>query len=92
MSDPDNPQLPLNDGKDASPADRRLDARRRNEHLKLVAGAFDRISTVILGGAVLAPLFQHRILGWHETVGWIFAAFVLHGMAHYAVGRIREED
>jgi len=67
-------------------------ARRRNEHLKLAAGALDRFSTVILGGAVLAPIIQHKPEGWWETAGWVSAAAVLHVMAQYLLGLLREES
>jgi hypothetical protein len=70
---------------------RSAEARRRNEHLKLAAGAPDRVSTVVLGGAVLAPFFQHAPPRWQETGGWILVALVLHAAAHYVRGRLREE-
>ena len=71
---------------------RRLGARRRNERLKLAAGAFDRVSTVILGGAVLAPIFQHQALSKPEIVGWVAGAIVLHMAAQWCVSAIRLEE
>ena len=69
---------------------RRLGARRRNERLKLAAGAFDRVSTVILGGAVLAPIFQHHALSHPEIDG--SRAQSCHMAAQWCVSAIRLEE
>ncbi len=72
-------------------ARRKLLTRRRNEHLKLAAGALDRLSTVVLGAAVLAPIIQHKPEGWWETAGWVLGAVVLHVIAQYLLSLMREE-
>ena len=56
----------------------RLDARRHNERLKLAAGALDRASTVILGRAVLAPIFQNCMFLSLGRAGWFLGAGVQH--------------
>lgn len=67
-----------------------LEARRFNEHLKLSAVALDRLSTIVLGGAVLAPMFQHAVLPLAETAGWIGTAATLHLSSH-SVPRLLKE-
>ena len=76
------------DGPDAR---RKLIARRRTEHLKLAAGALDRLSTVVLGAAVLAPVIQHKLADWWETAGWVLTAVVLHLIAQYLLSLMQEE-
>ena len=90
MPEPDDVHTPPPAG--GPDAKRKLLARRRNEHLRLAASALDRLSTVVLGGAVLAPIIQHNPNGWWETAGWVSVATVLHIMAQYLLGLLREES
>jgi hypothetical protein len=78
--------------KAAADAYRRLEAKRRNEDLKLVALSVDRLSTVIVGGAVLAPLFQHTEDDLLSSLGWFLSALILHCVARYLVRRIQSEE
>lgn len=61
----------------AQPVRRRRSVKRRNERVKLLSSAFDRVSTLIVAGAILAPVFQSHSL----TAGigpWLLAAISLH--------------
>ncbi len=78
--------------KAAAEAYRRLEARRRNEDLKLVALSVDRLSSIIVGGAVLAPLFQHTEDDILSLLGWFLSALALHCVARYLVRRIQSEE
>jgi hypothetical protein len=78
--------------KAASDAYRRLEAKRRNQELLLVAMSFDRLSTVIVGGAVLGPLFQHIPDDILEALGWFSGALVLHCVARYLVRCLQTEE
>lgn len=62
-----------------------------NERLKLAAAAFDRLSTVVIGGAILAPLFQGQDVNTERLVFWTAAAFMLHGAAHFMLTLLEEE-
>ncbi len=83
---------PLGRRQSAADAYRRLEAKRRNEELRLMAMSFDRLSTVIFGGAVLGPLFQHMAADIFEALSWFFAALVLHCVARYLTRCIRSEE
>jgi hypothetical protein len=89
MIDPSDPAMRRQAAADSY---RRLEAKRRNEELRLVATSFDRLSTVILGGAVLGPLFQHMADDLLEALSWFFAALVLHCVARYLTRCIRSEE
>ncbi len=69
---------------------RKLRAKRRNERIKLLASALDRISTVIFAGAVLGPLFQDRPLGAQSAL-WIVGVIVLHLLGQGLLGLLHEE-
>jgi hypothetical protein len=62
--------------RDSDAKRRRRQARHYNDRLKMIAGALDRLSTVVLGGAVLAPIFQQQALSWRRTSVWIAVALV----------------
>ncbi len=64
---------------------------RRNERIKLVAGALDRLSTVVIGGAVLAPLIQEQQTSLVRIAIWGATALILHVMAQFALSRLEEE-
>jgi branched-chain amino acid transport system substrate-binding protein len=51
--------------------------RRRNEQLKLTAGSVDPLSTVVMGGAALAPIIQHDVKRGWEIFGWIVVAVAM---------------
>ena len=68
-----------------------LQARRFNEHLKLSAAALDRASTVVLGGAVLAPMFQHATIKIIEAAGWLGTTAALHLAGHFLLRLLKEE-
>jgi len=90
MSDP--PTEPGTPAQGDSEKRRAIAARRYDEHLRLVAASLDRLSTLVLGGAVFAPIFQHAYPRWLETVGWIAVAVVLHLAAHFVLSLLFEED
>ena len=69
---------------------RKLLARRRNERLKLFASAADRLSTVVLAGTVLSPMFQGNLPA-RTAVYWIAAAIVLHLIGQFAFSSLHEE-
>ena len=69
----------------------KLLASKFNERLKLAAAAFDRLSTVVIGGAILAPLFQDQAVDIKRLVFWAAAAFVLHGAAQSMLTLFEEE-
>ena len=48
-----------------------------------MAQTFDRLGTLVVGGAILAPLFQHRQPAWRETIVWLLAAVGMHAIAHF---------
>ena len=83
--DPSNPEPPS-----ATPL-QRLRARRYNERLKLTASALDRISTIVFGGAVLAPIFQHTEGRWIEFAFWSLIAIGLHVVGQAVLSFLREE-
>lgn len=83
--DPSIPDPPI-----ATPL-QRLRARRYNERLKLTASALDRISTIVFGGAVLAPIFQHATGSWREFTFWSLIAIGLHLAAQTVLSLLREE-
>ena len=85
MSDLPNPDPPP-----LQPA-RRLQASRHNEHLKLGAAAFDRMSTVVIGGAVFAPIFQRQAVRGPRMAVWTAVALVLQGAAQFMLYCLREE-
>jgi hypothetical protein len=89
MADPDPPD---DAAERESAKSHRLRARHRNERLRMIAGAVDRLGTVILGGAVLAPIFQMQPIDWRRTGAWIIVALVLHLVALYLIGRQKEEE
>ena len=64
---------------------------KRNEHLKLAAAACDRISTVVLGAAVLAPIFQHQDVAIGRSALWAAGASLLHGAAQFVLSFLEEE-
>ncbi len=85
MSDPQNPDPP------PPPPARRLQASKLNEHLKLGAAALDRMSTVVIGGAVFAPIFQGQAVRGPRMAVWTAVALVLHGAAQFMLYCLREE-
>ena len=70
----------------------KLQTRRRNKRLKLSAAAVDRVSTVVFGGAVLAPIFQQQPLTWWKTGAWVLVGLMLHWLARSLIGRLKEEE
>lgn len=70
----------------------RLRRRHRNERLKMIAGAIDRLGTLTFGGAVLAPIFQMQPVAWRRTITWVLAAVLLHVAALYVFGLQKEEE
>ena len=70
---------------------RKLLSSRRNESLKLAAAACDRVSTVIIGGAILAPIFQHQAFEVSRVVSWSAVAMLLHGAAQFVLSFLEEE-
>ena len=85
MSDPPNPDPP------PLPPARRLQASKFNEHLKLAAAAFDRMSTVVIGGAVFAPVFQQQAVHATQMIVWTTIACALHGGGQFMLYRLKEE-
>lgn len=83
--DPSNPKPP-----GATPL-QQVRARRYNERLKLTASGLDRISTVVFGGAVLAPIFQHTDSRWREVMFWSLVAISLHLFASFVLTLLKEE-
>ena len=84
------------DGRTANPAQaepprRNLAATRRNESLKLVAASPDRLTTVVLAGAVLAPIFSGSALRWPAAAAWVATAFALHAAAQTVLRFLQEE-
>jgi len=73
------------------PGRRRFLAKRRNERLKLAAGALDRLSTVTIAGAILGPVFQGQNVEIWTTFGWIAAAAALHMLAQLLLTGLRDE-
>jgi hypothetical protein len=71
---------------------KRLHARHRNERVKMIAGTVDRLGTVVLGGAVLVPIFQLQPVSWRRICFWILAAVLLHLIALYVLGLQKEEE
>ena len=92
MSDPANGNTPPDQAAGSATTRRKIAARRYDERVRLLAGQLDRISTVILGGAVLAPIFQHARPRWLEIGSWITVAIVLHVAAQFVVSLLLEED
>lgn len=70
--------------------ERKRRAKIWNERVKLLAGACDRASTVILAGGVLGPLFQDAAPRLRAAY-WIVAALVLHLLGQFVLGRMKEE-
>lgn len=70
---------------------RRFLAKRRNERLKLAAGALDRLGTVTIAGAILGPVFQGQTVETWATVGWIAVAIILHIVAQAVLTAMRDE-
>lgn len=68
----------------------KLKAKRWNERVRFAAAALDRCGTVVLAGAVLAPLLQNNGRGWSPLL-WSPAVLMLHLVGQFALGRIREE-
>jgi hypothetical protein len=56
------------DGESGLSRDSKIRVRRLNEHLRFLAQTFDRLGTLVVGGAVLAPWFQHQQPQWRETI------------------------
>lgn len=85
--------MPVGDGAAAVPrrADRRLVASRRNEQLKLAAASFDRLSTVVVTGALFAPVFQDQPIELQRALAWGATAVGLHGAAQLMLLLLREE-
>ena len=65
--------------------------KRYNERIKLTASALDRLSTVVFGGAVLAPIFQNASSNWREIVFWSLVAISLHLFALVVLTLTKEE-
>ena len=70
---------------------RKLLPSKLNERLKLAAAAFDRVSTVVVGGAILAPIIQHQGIEVGRLVFWAIAAILLHGVAQFMLHLLEEE-
>ena len=71
---------------------RRLILSRRNEQLKLLAGALDRLSTVIVGGTVLAPFIQDQAFSTVRIAVWGSAALILHATAQFVLSAVDQEE
>ncbi len=71
---------------------RKAAIKRRNEQWKLTASSVDRLCTVILGGAVLAPIFQHKAQPVLESLAWLSVALAIHLLARYIIRQVEEED
>jgi hypothetical protein len=65
--------------------------RRFNERVKLAVSALDRLSTIILAGGILAPVFQHQNLTITSAIAWFFGAGMLHITGRFGLSLIREE-
>ncbi len=87
---PDEPTEPTIEGGLSRESKTRI--RRLNEHLRLVSAMLDRLGTVIIGGAVLAPLFQHQQPRLRETAAWIGVAVAVHATAHLMLYLTAEEE
>ena len=70
---------------------RRFRAKRRNERVKLVASAFDRISTLVVAGAAIAPFFQNQALKPGYAY-WIVVAVVLHLLGQTSLSFLRDDS
>jgi hypothetical protein len=73
---------------------RKLQAKRFNEHLKLLTTTINAIALVIFAGAVLQPLLvsalvaeSSRGVGWP----WVAVSATLHLIAHSIVRLTRQE-
>lgn len=88
MSDPPPPP----DGPGPTPGTRKHRIKVWNERVKLTAGAFDRASTVMLGGGVLAPVFQGTAWSWATAAVWLFGSVMLHLAGQVALGFTQKED
>ena len=69
----------------------KLQASRLNEQLKLAASALDRISTVIVAGAIFTPIFQRQAVHTSRLVVWTAVAIILHGIAQSMLYLLKEE-
>lgn len=69
--------------------ERKLRAKRLNEHVKLVSTSLNAIGLVVFGAGVLQPLLTQSPgpINWL----WIALSIILHLLAHVAIRMLRLE-
>ena len=72
-----------------SGSERKLQAKRTNEHLKLVASFLNTLSLAVIGAAFVVP----GVTSLHGVRWiWIPVGVALHLLAHLAVRLLKSED
>jgi hypothetical protein len=64
-----------------------------NERVRLVATMLNNIALAFIVAGFVAPIAGgHFQGGWHVVVtfAWVATGLVIHGAAHYALGRLRQ--
>ncbi|MEN3791941.1 hypothetical protein [Fulvimarina sp. MAC3] len=69
---------------------RKFAARRFNEHVKLLAAAWNTIGLTIFGSALVLPTVSGKTID--NAIVWIIVAGGLHISAHCVLRLLRSED